>query len=174
MKKILAVLLCTLTTGAFAQDDNKYYAELGYGVLQWKESGYTQNWGAGILKLGMNIDKNFAVEMMAATNLVNDSFRYSGYTVTTKLDGAYGVYGKAKLDVSQDLQIFARLGYTNAQISAQVLSYNFSSSGSDVSYGVGAQYNINKTLYGQIDYMSYYNKGGVSVGGPSVSLGVKF
>jgi hypothetical protein len=62
---------------------------------------------------------------------------------------------------------------TNATLN---ISRYGSGSASDTSaaYGAGLQFNFNKSVYGQVDYMSYYSKSGEQARGPSLSIGVKF
>ena len=48
------------------------------------------------------------------------------------------------------------------------------SSDSSFSYGVGVQYTFSQQWYVQGDYMSYYDKNGDSIRGPSIGVGVRF
>jgi opacity protein-like surface antigen len=70
--------------------------------------------------------------------------------------------------------LFVRAGVTSATVTASS-RYGYGwSSGSDFSYGGGAQFNFTKNVYGQVDYMSYYNKNNVTAVAPSISVGYKF
>jgi hypothetical protein len=190
MKKYLlatAVISALVSASAFAADSNassssqgeeKAYAEFGVIALRTEESGFSANNAVGLLRVGYNFDKNFSGEVVAGGGM-NDASGYYGSTfVTFKVNSVYGAYLKAKTEVTPDLEIFARLGVlhvdvtataANAYVSAWANSYDNS-----VSFGAGAQYNFSKTVYGQADYMSYYNKSGTSSNGPSVSLGYQF
>jgi hypothetical protein len=66
------------------------------------------------------------------------------------------------------------VGATNASITASTRYGRYFTSGSSLSYGAGAQFNFTKAIYGQVDYMSYYNRNDISITAPSVSVGYKF
>lgn len=72
--------------------------------------------------------------------------------------------------------VVARAGY-NINKSASNMYISVRQSGSDFSYGVGAQHNFTKNTYGQVDYMSFYNKNdiwdGQAINGPSISVGYR-
>lgn len=173
-KSLLALLIAGLSSTAFAQANDQFYVEVGYGAIKYTEPGAWAEPGVGVVRLGMNIDKNLSGELMYG-GTVNDANFYVGSTrVTFRYDSIYGAYLKGKLEVSPFVEVFGRVGVTGADVSASVPGYAITASGSDVSYGAGVQFNFSKTAYGQIDYMSYYNKGGASVKGPSASVGFRF
>lgn len=181
-KLLLVALLSTVATGAVAQaqanKETGFYAELGYAQIYYTEPSASMNHAMGVLKGGYNFNKNIAIEFMTAGKL-NDAVFYSGSTrIVASVSNAYGGYGKFSLPVNEDVSLFVRLGFTNARIDATATNGTRSasawSSGSDYSYGAGAQFNITKSVYGQIDYMSYYNKNNVTVKAPSISVGYKF
>ena len=180
-----AIISAFASSTAFAADSNassqgeeKAYAEFGVIALRTEASGFSANNAVGLLRVGYNFDKNFSGEVVAGGG-INDASGYYGSTyLTFKVNTVYGAYLKAKAEVSPDLEIFARLGVlhvdvtataSNAYAAAWANAYDNS-----VSFGAGAQYNFTKTVYGQVDYMSYYNKSGTTSAGPSASIGVKF
>ncbi len=173
-KSLLALLIAGLSSVAAAQTNDKFYFEAGYGVIKYTEPSAWAEPGVGILRIGMNIDKNFAAEFMAGTTVNDARFNVGNTPVTFRYDGIYGAYLKGKVEVSPFVEVFGRLGVTHAEVSASVPGYAVSASGSDASYGAGVQFNFSKTAYAQIDYMSYYNKSGISVKGPSASVGFRF
>jgi hypothetical protein len=188
MNKILmvtAVVAALVSTSAFAEDSNvssqdegKAYVEFGVAAVRTKDSGFSATNSVGLLRAGYNFDKNFSGEIVAGGG-INDASGYYGSTyLTFKINSVYGAYLKAKTEVTPGLEIFARLGVLHVDVTAT--ASNPYASGwanaydNSVSFGAGAQYNFTKAVYGQVDYMSYYNKSGTSSNGPSVSLGVKF
>lgn len=181
-KLVVAALLSLATTVSMAQaqtkKDDGFYAELGYAQAYYTEPGANFNHAMGVLKGGYNINKYIAAEVMVAGNL-NDAVFYSGSTrIVASVSNAYGAYGKFSLPVNEDFSLFARVGVTNARVDATATNGSRSasawSSGSDFSYGGGAQFNFTKNIYGQVDYMSYYDKNGITVSAPSISVGYKF
>ena len=182
MKKniLLAALLSAITTGAFAQANKEsgFYAELGLAQAYYKEPAANFNNSMGVLKAGYNINKYIAAEVMAAGNLNSANFNIRNINYNAKVSSAYGGYAKFSLPVNNDFSLFARVGVTSATVDATASNGSASasawSSGSDFSYGAGAQFNFTKDIYGQVDYMSYYNKNNITVQAPSISVGYKF
>ena len=181
MKKLLvATSMAILSATAMAQNGNNLYAEIGYGFtdLEITEgTTYESTPGLGMLKLGYNINRNFAVEVMAGTSFSDDAFD-NGADATGKIDSAYGIYVKGQFEAAKNLELFARLGYTNVDIKLDNGSAEKYDDG-DFSYGVGMQYHFNKTVYGQIDYMVYYDDNGfegadTKIDGFSLSIGMNF
>jgi mRNA deadenylase 3'-5' endonuclease subunit Ccr4 len=73
--------------------------------------------------------------------------------------------------LTQDTLVFARLGVTRSDFTASAAG---SRTGTDYSYGVGVQTNFTKTLYGQLDYMNYFDKDNASAKGFALSIGSRF
>jgi len=173
-KTLFALSILSLGSAAFAEESSKYYAEANLGSIKYSEAGYYASPVVGSLKFGMNIDKNLAVEGLLGTTISNANFNIGVTPVSVKYESIYGVFLKAKTEIAPNLDVFARLGYIHATISASTAFGSASKGGSDFSYGIGAQYNFTPTIYGQLDYMSYYNKNGATANGPSAGLGLKF
>jgi hypothetical protein len=187
MKKIiLGTILAAASTGLLAQSssvaskETGFYAELGFAQAYYSESNdaYNFNNSMAVLKAGYSINKYIAVEVMGAGNLSTANFNVGSTRFSAKVSDAYGGYGKFSLPVNDDLSFFVRLGVTSATVSATASNGSRTasawSSGSDFSYGGGVQFNFTKEIYGQIDYMSYYNKNNITVTAPSISIGYKF
>jgi hypothetical protein len=180
MKKnlLVAALLSVAATGVMAQaqanKETGFYAELGLAQAYYKESNANFNNAMGLIKAGYNINKYIAAEVMAAGNLNSANFNYGSTNINAKVSSAYGGYAKLSLPINDDFSFFVRAGVTSATVMASSRYASAWSSGSDFSYGGGAQFNFTKDLYGQVDYMSYYNKSNVSVQAPSISVGYKF
>jgi len=178
-KKLLAAALLTVSaTGAMAQaqanKESGFCAELGLAQVYYKEPAVNFNNAMGVLKAGYNINKYIAAEVMAAGNLNSANFNYGSTKINAKVSSAYGGFAKFSLPVNDDFSLFVRAGVTSATVEASSRYGAAWSSGSDFSYGGGAQFNFTKDVYGQVDYMSYYNKNNITVQAPSISVGYKF
>ena len=87
----------------------------------------------------------------------------------------YGVYLKPKMEIAKDTEVFARVGYTSAKLTAS--SGNVSVTGDTVSsfsYGAGVQTVLTKDWYAQADYMIFSKKDGATSKGLGVSVGYRF
>lgn len=165
MKKInglLAALVMLASAGtAFAADD--MYGEVGYLAFKFKDSD------GGSVKpkdlrfvVGKELNSNLAAELIGAINVKKDE----DYSANT-----FGVYLKPKATVVQDLDVFARVG-----VARTTLKYPNGYSGhvTKAAYGVGAQYQLTKDVYGQVDYMHYGKDNGVTARGFTISVGTRF
>jgi hypothetical protein len=126
------------------------------------------------LKAGYNIDKNYAIEGLIAGNTGSASFNIGTTAITAQVQKAYGLYGKGTVELTETVGLYAKAGFTNGTVSASSRFGSGYSSGTSLSYGAGIQASFNKDVYATLDYMSYYNRDGVSITGPSISLGYKF
>ncbi len=90
----------------------------------------------------------------------------------------FGIYVKPKVMLANSFELFGRLGYADTRLRASAnvagFSASGSSSGSSVSYGLGANFNIAPRAYVGVDYMSYYKKDDVKINGVTVSVGYRF
>ena len=177
-KLLVAALLAVAGTSATAQaqanKESGFYAEFGLAQAYYKEPAANFNNMLGVVKAGYSINKHVAAEVMAAGALSSANFYVGSTYIDAKVSSAYGVYGKFSLPIEDKFSLFVRLGVTSATVTASS-SYGAAwASGSDYSYGAGAQFNFTKDIYGQVDYMSYYNKNTVAVQAPSISIGYKF
>jgi opacity protein-like surface antigen len=105
--------------------------------------------------------------------LKSGHFPLEGISVGTKLN-MHGVYVRAKIPLGNNFDVFAKVGGVRTKTESDVLGEIYSSTLNNFSYGVGAQYNFNKSFYGQLDYMYYYNAHGTSISGPALVVGFKF
>lgn len=174
MKKLLpflAISAALVSSVAYSQEDNKMYLEVGYARAKLEASGlFSENVGVGAVRFGYNFTPNFAAELFAAAGL--DSADVGG--VSVKVDSAYGFYLKGKVAVGSGVELFVKPGYVHARLKASAGGQSVSDSDDSFSWAVGGQYNFTDKVYGQIDYASYYDKSGLKVSGPSISVGFKF
>jgi hypothetical protein len=188
-KYLAAFALLGASSLAFADEKKSgdFYVEAGYINMNIDvKSVGDDDLGVGMLRFGYNAHENLAIEVMAGTGFsdIKESGCLYAYddlycgSYKAKLSYAIGVYLKPKIKLG-DAEIFARLGYTHAETKEKV-SVDGYGSGSvkgdsgDVSFGAGVSYSLTKQLYAQIDYMRYYDKKGIELSGPSISIGYKF
>lgn len=182
MQKILATVFvsCSVlfSSQAFCQNDGGFkpggYGSIGLMQAYYKENAFNFNNSMAALNLGYQINPNFAVEGVAAAAVNNANFYVGSTSITAKVGSAYGAYAKIILPATENFAFFARLGATHGNASASSRYGSAWAGGTSSSFGVGAQFNLTKDMFGQVDYMSYYRNADVSVSGPSVSIGARF
>lgn len=183
---VLMGSLVLFSSAVFAQkQNNDAYVELGY--LNQKVTDNvddTNNATPKAVRLiaGKNLSPNLSMEVMAAANASKGTDTQS--TPDNVSGSLYGFYLKPKVGLSDDTQLFARVGmahtslkYDNGNGSGVSTTY----SGSKLSYGIGLETNFTDNVYGAIDYM-YYGKIDTSLAngdqltskGLSVSVGYRF
>jgi hypothetical protein len=174
-KKIAALAIAAsgaLSSASFAAEVGSSYAEIGYGALTYKESGFTLK--PSVIKgtFGVVSHEGLAFEAFAATGISDSTVRYLNVPVTLSVDSAFGVYARPFFRLGESGEVYARLGFFHGTLSVSALGYSYGSSGSDISYGVGAAVNLSKSTALTVEAMNYYDKDGIQV--TSVGAGVRF
>ena len=131
--------------------------------------------------VGTQINPNLDVEGFYAGTIAPDdaSIVIDTNKVQYKLKvSSYGVYLKPKTKLSNDIELFAKLGYAASkfELSASINqnSGSVSESESRMSYGIGIKKEFTKDTFGVIDYTNYYKKDGVSANGFTFAIGSYF
>ena len=177
MSKLIAITAFAITaTAAQAQ----IYGEVGYTALKG-----TQTSGANKLEaspnvlgatIGYDVHKNVAVEAMGVFGVKDDTLKFNGTSLPAKakINSSYGVFVKPKTMLSENFEIFGRLGYMNSKASVTGGNLSTFSAGSSLAYGLGANYYVTKATYLTVNYMNVYNKNNLKIDGVTFGLGMKF
>lgn len=110
---------------------------------------------------------NFSFEALGAFGVGDDTI--SG--VTAELDYIIGGYVVGEWPVTEQMNVYGRLGFAFAEATVDDLLESSSESDSDVSYGFGATYSLNETMALDVGYMDYVG-GDIDVDG--LYIGAKF
>ena len=172
-KHALVTLLAVLAAGtASAQSmskDSGYYGEIGYTPISISGGGLTFKPKLARFTVGKDINENLSVEGMYSATVSKDS--YQGVDISAS---EYGIFLKPKMEIAKDTEVFARIGWVKSDIKGTWAGGSASSSGSDASYGLGVQTKFTKDVYGQVDYVNYYDKNGTTSKGFTFSVGTRF
>ncbi|MRD55183.1 outer membrane beta-barrel protein [Betaproteobacteria bacterium LSUCC0115] len=173
-KKFLALVFLSFAgaTNA-AESSTKTYFDLSYGQLTYKESGLS-SLSPSIISgtFGSYVYDGLAFEGFLATGVSDDSVTYSGVPLTLKVDSAVGFYVKPYLRVSEGTEVYAKVGYFRGRLTVSApRGLSDSTTGSDVSYGVGLSTRVGGSVSVFAEYMSYYDKSDTTIRG--LNLGVK-
>ena len=180
--RVLALSVALACTGAFAQSkskDDSTYIELGYTSAQYNSdlvSGLS-NANHLMITLGKNISADYAIEGVLANGMSDSTTTSPGFTVNAKLASSYGLYVKPKAQVTNSVEVFARVGYFSAKPNFTVPSdttQNLNYSGTSLSYGLGTSMKIADNIYGSLDWMQSYKKDGIDIKGVGLSVGYKY
>jgi hypothetical protein len=176
-----AVVLSGFAFGAHAQ--SAVYTEATYWQLSSTShaspSGTTSaNGKVAAAMVGYQLNESFSLEGMLGGGLSSSDVKLNGATqtnpVTQELDLAYGAYVRAKTALTNDVEIFARVGRGGWHTTASTASASLPSHLYDWMYSAGLNYNINKSTYLTGSWASVYNKSSTKVDGYSLGLGFRF
>lgn len=170
--KVIATALLAASTGAFAQagPTSTWYGEVGHTWLSSDDIHPTVLRGI----VGAAVHPNLAVEGMLGLGLTGTSFNVAGNQVKLSVPRMVGVYLKPKFDVSNEVEVFARLGFNRTTMKSSAAGMSASASESSLSYGLGASYRFSKNWYGTLDYMTYHHKDGTKIDGTTLAVGYRF
>lgn len=158
------------------------YGELGYAQLKISDTGIDVK--PSILRgvAGYNFSDFLAVEGLLGFGVRKDSTTTTFAGVPVGVEGEVrhiaGVYIKPKVSIGDGFELFGRLGYADTRLrvsaSAAGLTAANSDSGSSLSYGLGANFNVSPRAYVGVDYMRYYKKDDTKIDGVSFNVGYRF
>ena len=114
---------------------------------QWSGSvGYTQldgddgDLGAITGRATAKFNRYFGVEGEASVGVKDEDITVGGLNGSLEHEYDAAAYGVAILPISENLELFGRLGYGTTSIKADVAGFTASEDGESVNYGVGANY----------------------------------
>ena len=178
----IAAVFTIAAAGAQAQTQapSKMYAEIGYAAisLDFTDGSDTLKAGPGALTgvLGYQLHPNLAVEGFLGLGVVKDEIEFNGTGtgLNAKVKNTVGVFVKPGFMVSENVELFARLGYLRSKLKVSFGGESVSDSDTGAAYGLGVNLNLSKTSYVQANWMSYYKENGVKAQGVALAYGVRF
>lgn len=121
-------------------------------------------------KLGMPINKNFAVEARLGTGLSDDSL----LGIDVKVDSFAGVYAKGILPLSDTASVYGLLGYMQSKLKFEGAGGSASGSDSDVSYGFGADFALSGGTSVGVEWARIFKDDVSKIDGLTLSVSFKF
>ncbi|AOF87236.1 outer membrane beta-barrel domain protein [Hydrogenophaga sp. RAC07] len=181
-KALAAAVFTVAAAGAQAQTQapSKMYAEIGYAAigLDFTDGANTLKSGPGALTgvLGYQLHPNVAVEGFLGLGIVKDEIEFNGtgIGINAKVNNTVGVFVKPGVKVTENVELFARLGYLRTKLTLSSGGVSVSDSDTGAAYGLGVNLNLTKTSYVQANWMSYYKEDGVKAQGVALAYGVRF
>lgn len=175
-KNTLALMLsaCLAVPGVAmaAGTDPGFYAGAGYTLATFDSNDFNSNADLGVLFLrgGYQINKYLAVEARLGEGIQDDKIQ----GVKLEAEEMYGAYAKVGLPTDIGLYPYALLGMTHAKVKASVPGFSDTTSDSDISYGIGADYWFDKQLSAGLEYANFYDKNGDTISGLTLGVNYKF
>lgn len=151
-----------LVATSSAQD---FYAGGGFAVIDYSEPGFDADLTAIYGRAGSKFNEYLSVELRLATGIGDDSDEVLGIDVDVELENFYGVYMRGGIPLNPMIYPYVVAGYTRGEVEYSALGFSDSESGSDFSYGIGVDVNINEKITLNIEYINYLDKNDVEVSG---------
>ncbi|WP_066018447.1 porin family protein [Endozoicomonas atrinae] len=121
--------------------------------------------------VGIKANEHFSTEVRVGFGVGNDSAKYQGESVTLDVDNFVGVYGRLGMPVGK-VYPYVVAGLTQVEMTIDVAGQSMSETDSDISYGVGLDYNLNKSLKLNLEYINLYDRGDSKIN--SVNIGATY
>ena len=173
---LLGCALAALSANAVAADKTgRGYVGAGYTMLTVSpEGGPDLDLSALGVRGGYYFNKYFSVEGRLAFGVGDDSvsevvdigFGPETATLTFDLDYSLGVYAVGHIPLTDQFQLYGLIGFTQHEITvdASIPSLGSGSEGfddSDLSFGVGAEFDMTRNLSLGLEYVSYFTDGDI-------------
>lgn len=129
--------LTLLAAPAMAQEPaSRVTGSVGYTQLD----GDDGDLGAITGRMGYNFTRYLGVEGEASFGVKDEDITIGAVDGSLEHEYDAAVYGVATLPVSENFEVFGRVGYGTTSIKADVAGFTASEDGESVNYGVGANY----------------------------------
>lgn len=171
----IAALIFGISTFAAAHAQQGLYVGVNLGQAEYDEDGFPSAEPTAIsFKVGNQFNKNFAVEARLGTGLSDDDVSISGQRFDVEVDNFYGVYAKGIVPLSGVFSLYGLVGYTHGEITGSGRGISASSSDSDFSYGIGADFAVSKTLSVNFEWARLFEGDNYKVNALSAGVAYKF
>ena len=177
MKKTIlsTVVLSALSVSPFnPQASDQAYIGAGVIFAGYEEPGADADIIVANARLGTALSEHVSVEARLGFGLMDDTINVMGVDVDVQMNYMIGAYGRFGFNATDDIYPYALVGYTRGQIEASAGGFTAKSSESDVSFGAGDDFKVNERVKVSAEYVSYLDKDGAEVSGPSISALIKF
>ena len=124
----------------------------GYSLIDVSEGGIDVNAGAVTFRGGYEFTDNFGFEGQLDFGVSDDSVVVGAQTVNFEVNHAASLFGVFRAPVSENFNLFARLGYTTAEVEASVPGVAFADDADGFAYGVGGEYFFDGRNGFRVDY----------------------
>ena len=175
LSAVSAALLLS-SNQALAFDTGNSYVGAQYAMFTYSESGIPDFDPTGlIIRGGYFFNKHFSLEGRLGFGIGDDQQDVFGFPVKVEIDNMFGIYGVGHLPVSERVDLYGVIGYSQGEATATVVGIpgaTASDDDSDLSFGVGADFLITDKFSLNIEYMSYLSKSEFDT--DALSLGVNF
>jgi hypothetical protein len=151
--------------------DDGGYVGASYLAMAYKEDGLSDaKLGAIAVRLGRTLSKNIAVEARVGKGIKDDTLVVLGIPVEVEVKNFFGFYLRGTAPLTPQLSVYGLVGYTQGKVSASFSGFKNSETDGDASYGVGADFAVNKNVVINAEVAKYFSGDGYEVTGAGVGV----
>lgn len=170
MKRLaIAVLLSVFVAGTAVAADTGFYAGVNAGSTKIDYGAHESTTGFSLFG-GYSFNENFGAEA-AYINFGSKDYLLGAYSAKSS---GFSLSGVGSYPFNDQFSVFAKLGFASTKLEESLLGLTASSTKSDVTWGVGAQFNINNQVGIRAGYDRYKLGNSVTVNQSLTSVGVVF
>ena len=201
LKYILAATVATGIAGAAAAQENGLYLEGGYQYLEIEPDGADSGVDTNAIgaRLGYQFNPVFSIEGELASGIDDGEFDYNvdedSFNLDDNNDGDFndliaasgdiglnylvGLYGKAKVPLTDRLDVYGRAGYAYVDLDASIQTpggttlTTIEDAEEGPAFGAGLSYDLTENVYLKGDY-TYYSFEDTDTNGVMLGVGYKF
>ena len=141
MKRLIAASVAALCA-ASASADSTYSVELN--KTSYEDNTLEAQSNALSVVYRNSLNDNFSVNAKFGLGVFDDNVDGLATDADFSIDYLAGVYVQYDLMPSSDFNVFGTLGYTQTELSVKSSLGDFSETESGLSYGIGAEYQLNE------------------------------
>lgn len=176
------VFVTFFATCAQAQNIGKLYGEVAYSMLSIEDTSANNlgTWKPSQARiiLGTEVTDYVALEGIISQGLASDTVVKNTASVETKLKTSYGVAVRPFIKITDDIELFGRVGILRSESEAIIINAgNRVTSNTSTTfkvYGVGVAYKINKEISAFVDYLKLSHEDNSKPSAFSVGMRYKF
>ena len=170
---VALIVFFGLTSLAFAAGKDDTYAGANYAFMTYDEEGFgAYHANVLIVKFGKYQTDSFAIEGRIGSGMGSET--KGGITV--EIDSLIGFYALGYMSKGDVASTYGFFGLTKVDVSASNNANGRSAEDSDssVSYGLGTNFNIDKSKSINLEVGSYYKKQQTNIYGVSLGFSVVY
>ena len=162
LNAIIAASIIAAPFEVFASSEVDAYLGIGYGVSEFSAEGIPDFNPSGlVVRFGGIFNRYFAIEGRFGVGLEEDTQNINGVEASVELDSLMGAYGVGHINFGKSSSVYGLIGVSRVEGTVKVPTIpgaTASDDESDLSFGIGVDVGITKSISLNIEYVSYVNK----------------
>ena len=175
-KRLISLSLALAAMGPMslqAQEAPTLYGGLGVSTLQWsdKERVFDGVRTTGVSAMvGYRAMRHLAIEAELGTGVSDDSVSYNGLRINVENKDYYGIYLRPFVAVTDSIELYGKLGYVSANLSAKLPGETETARKNDISYGLGAALNLTRSLSVHAEVTQLFDKDDIKITAATIGI----